>query len=505
MDFSERLRRVVRLDPAATAIHADEKWDTWADITAMGDSLDKVLKDLPDDAAIGLLAANDAAVIEALLALFMAGRAVVTFDPMQPATVLAEEIAELRPVAVIGVSAHIAGLAEGPDLAAAGVRVLTAVRGPGAHIDTSRDAEPGANCCVLPTGTAISLKTSGTTGPPKRIELGYSNLSASLDAVTRHHGGGASSDEVALRPGVTIQTLALAHTSALQSVLTAVCGGRRLALLPRFEPMAWGRAVRDHGVVTTGLPPAAIQMVLDAEVPKEWLSSLKAVRAGSAPLSTGTALAFEDRYGVPVLQAYGATEFQGLASWTLRDHRTLRNAKAGAVGRIHPGVEVRVVSEKDDSILPVGEAGVLEVRTAQAAKGRVGEWIRTSDLARTDEDGFLWILGRVDGAINRGGFKIDRAEVVETLLDHPAVTDAAVVPAPDVRLGQVPVAVVESGPATATRPTESELRDWVRNRLEAYKVPVQIAVVDRIPLGPAMKPDRQAILRLLGRNDHQPT
>jgi len=138
---------------------------------------------------------------------------------------------------------------------------------------------------------------------------------------------------------------------------------------------------------------------------------------------------------------------------------------------------------------------VLEVRTAQSAGGGAQDWVRTSDLARTDADGFLWIDGRVDGAINRGGFKIDPEEVARTLREHPGVRDAAVVAAPDPRLGQVPVAAVE--PEPGAEPTAAELRDWVRSHLEPYKVPTAVVLVGELPRNAALKPDRQAILALL--------
>jgi acyl-coenzyme A synthetase/AMP-(fatty) acid ligase len=320
--------------------------------------------------------------------------------------------------------------------------------------------------------------------------------------VQSHHGGGGD-DEIRLRPGVTVQMLALAHTSAIQSVCTTVAAGRQLVLLERFEPVAWARLVRDYGVVTTGIPPAGIRMLLDSDVPPDWLRTLKAVRAGSAPLDPAVAEEFTRRYGVPVLQAYGATEFQGLASWTLKDYRAFHVTKKGAVGRVHPGVEVRVVDADTGAVLTVGSSGVLEVRTAQAARGDVTDWIRTSDLARCDEDGFLWILGRADGAINRGGFKIDPNEVSKRLGAHPAVSEAAVVALPDSRLGQVPAAVVELVPGSVD-PGEAALKAWVRDQLEPYKVPVRIRAVSALPRTVALKPDKQAIVRLLDNGASEP-
>jgi len=496
-DLSSRLESLLRVDPAAPVLDGDGRSDSWGDLASVLGALRERLANVPPEAAIGVVTRNRVEIVEALLALLIDRRPVYTLNDMQPDGHLADEIRRDRPAVVVATAQdwERAGLREAA--AEAGAVALLARRGPEPGLDVLGErALPAEGHLVLPDDVAVSLKTSGTTGPPKRITLTHRGLSASIEGVRRHHGGkrGADPWRPELKPGVAIQMLSLAHTSALQTVCTTVSEGRRLVLLDRFEPIAWAKAVRDHGVVTSGLPPTAVRMLLDSDVPAEWLSSLRAVRAGSAPLDPQVAADFEARFGTAVLQAYGATEFQGIASWTLKDHRAFREAKRGAVGRVHPGVEVRIVDETDTPV-PFGTQGVLEVRTAQSARGGAQAWVRTSDLARTDADGFLWIDGRVDGAINRGGFKIDPEEVVRTLREHPGVRDAAVVAAPDARLGQVPVAAVE--PAPGAEPTAAELRDWVRSHLEPYKVPTAVVLVAELPRNAALKPDRQAILALL--------
>jgi acyl-CoA synthetase (AMP-forming)/AMP-acid ligase II len=494
VDIAERIAAVTVVDPAAPAIAQDGRFDTWSDVAAIGKQLDQAMADIPPDAAIGLVTRNQVAVLSTLLCLLARRRGMLTLNELQPDAALAEEITTLRPAVVVLVETDWSRPGIAAAAAAAGARVLVVDRGPDPTVRTVAEGTRADGYARLGGDCAVCLKTSGTTGPPKRIEISYRSLSASITAVESHHKS-KDADVVRLRPGVTIQMLALAHTSAIQTICTTVAAGRQLALLERFKPVDWAEAVRDYQVVTTGIPPSAIRMVLDADIPPEWLSSLKAVRAGSAPLSPAVAAEFESRFGVPVLQAYGATEFQGLASWTLKDHRRYREQKRGAVGRLHPGVAVRVIDPDSGDVLPTGSDGVLEVRTVQSANGTGSEWIRTSDLARYDDDGFLWILGRVDGAINRGGFKVDANQVAETLREHPAVRDAAVVGLPDTRLGEVPVAVVTL--AGTGVPAEDELKGWVRGQLEPYKVPTRIAVVDEIPVSIAMKPDRTRILALL--------
>ena len=163
--------------------------------------------------------------------------------------------------------------------------------------------------------------------------------------------------------------------------------------------------------------------------------------SGTAPLSADDADAFTEKFGIPVLTSYAATEFGGgVAGWTLADHQKHWQAKRGSVGRAHPGAQLRVV---DDDGNPLGpdQPGLLEVKPGQL--GPSADWMRTTDLARIDADGFLWILGRADQAIIRGGFKVMPDDVRAALESHPAVRGAAVVGRPDERLGETPVAMVE--------------------------------------------------------------
>lgn len=504
VDISRRIGAVMALEPAAPAIAQDGHWRSWGDLTALGGQVTDLTRDIPQDAAVGLVARNDVAIVACLLDLFARGRAALTLDPLQSDSSLAAEIVALRPAFVLLIRSDWEREGIADVVREAGTRAIVVECGTvpraeivekGESVATGGPGEAG-EYCRLSAGCAVSLKTSGTTGPPKRIEISYASLSASITAVQKHHGS-RSESEVALRPGVTIQMLALAHTSALQSLCVTVADGRQLVLMERFDPTAWAKVVRDYKVVTTGVPPAGIRMVLDAGVDPSWLQSLKSIRAGAAPLDPAVADEFLERFGVPVLSAYGATEFQGLASWTLKDYRRYAATKKGAVGRVHPGVEVRVVDTTSNEVLPTGGVGILEVRTEQSSRGEPREWIQTSDLARYDEDQFLWILGRVDGAINRGGFKVDAAEVARVLREHPQVGDAAVVGAPDRRLGEVPVAVVQPKPGGSV-PEEAELKAWVRARLEPYKVPTVIVGLEAIPQTIAMKPDKRAILARLG-------
>jgi acyl-CoA synthetase (AMP-forming)/AMP-acid ligase II len=152
-----------------------------------------------------------------------------------------------------------------------------------------------------------------------------------------------------------------------------------------------------------------------------------------------------------------------------------------------------------------GETGLLEVRAPQLGSQADGGWLRTNDLAALDLDGFLWIRGRADDAIIRGGFKISAGHVAQILRRHPQIRDAAVVGVPDDRLGEVPIAVVE--PALPAQPgiDVDALRVWSREYLAAYEVPADVLVVPALPRGAALKVDISSVRELVRARRSDPS
>jgi len=197
---------------------------------------------------------------------------------------------------------------------------------------------------------------------------------------------------------------------------------------------------------------------------------------------------------VPILVDYGAAEFiGGVAGWTLADHRTHAQTKRRSVGRPRPDVSLRIVSPESGEALSAGQVGILHIKCDRFGP----DWHHTNDLALIDEEGFLFLHGRVDDAINRGGFKILPDEVASVLRRYPGVRDAAVVGAPDARLGQVPVAAVEMSPGTPP-PTAQELEAFARTHLTAYMVPKVFHFVEALPRTASMKVSRPELKMMLG-------
>jgi acyl-CoA synthetase (AMP-forming)/AMP-acid ligase II len=300
--------------------------------------------------------------------------------------------------------------------------------------------------------------------------------------------------------------VSLALWAGLWNALFAFRVGAPAVLLDRFDPAQFALLVQKFSIRSTILAPAMMTMLGDSPDVTS-LAPLRYVRSITAPLTPGQARRFRDRFGVQVLNCYGQTELGGeVVGWTAADLREFGDRKLGAAGRPHAGVTVRVLGQdvsQEAGELPSGQIGEIWIRSpfaagqapqasqthqapqaaptvpAAAVPAAADGFLRTGDLGRLDDDGFLWIEGRTSDVINRGGLKILPQEVEETLRRHPQIADACVAGVPDERLGEVPVAWIRALPGT--RPEENDLRAFTRQALAAYKVPVAVRLVEDFP------------------------
>jgi acyl-coenzyme A synthetase/AMP-(fatty) acid ligase len=495
--LSELVRGVMRLDPDADAIEFRKRWWTWGDLDRVGKRLDEILSGagLGADARVGGILRNSASVTAAIIGAIVTDRCIVTLNPMLPDDRLAGDIRALCPPAVFADAQdwERAGvLAAARDIGCIGIELTD---DPADPIRIRRDLETITGGALRRTapGVAVEMLTSGTTGTPKRVPLKLKTLQ---DAVI---GAGVydnrtEAEGAKLRGGVQILHASYAHISGIFGMFNNLAAGRRACLLERFQLDAWLDAVRRHRPKVAGGPPAALRMIMDADVPKADLASLIVFRTGTAPLDPNLADAFLERYGIPVLQNYGATEFAGgVAGWTMSDHRAHYAAKRGSVGRMNPDCEGRIVDPETGEVLAAGEEGLLELRAGHLGDG--DSWVRTTDIAVLDADGFLYINGRHDNAIIRGGFKIFPDDVVRAIEAHPAILEAAVVALPDDRLGQVPAAafIVRAG---ADAPTVESLREFLRQRLLPYQVPTTLKQMAEMPRTPSLKVSQPELTKL---------
>jgi acyl-CoA synthetase (AMP-forming)/AMP-acid ligase II len=478
----ERLASIPRIDPEARALEFDRRWYTWGQLDA---TMSSIGEQVPEPGTqVGILLRNRPAHVGALLGVLRAGGCAVTINPHRGVARTREDIAGLALDVVVGTDEDLGEFAAPP-----GVRTAVSLRDLGEKPLATIDRGLAADAPRRP-GVAVRMLTSGTTGTPKRIELGFDMLERVLLGAKHYERNKGA--ELRLRRGVAIINAPLVHVAGVFRILQCVNDGRAFCLLDRFRVDAWYDAVRRHRPKTASLVPAALRMVLEADLDPAGLSSIRSVVCGTAPLDPDDADAFFERYGIPVLVSYGATEFGGgVAGWNLPDHEEFWARKRGSVGRAHAGCELRVVSERDGSVLAPGEEGLLEVKASQLG-GR--EWVRTTDLARIDADGFLWILGRADQAILRGGFKVLPDVVRSALERHPDVRGAVVVGRADARLGAVPVAAVELRPGATTSQRNLE---FASKYLAPYEVPVEVALWSELPRTDSGKVDLVAASEIL--------
>ena len=439
-------------------------------------------KGIPPDSTVAVMGRNNIETALILLGVVASGRCAAIINPFRAAPTVLQTARAHAPVAVL--------LSEcDPVLEAATdtdpVLVVSddgrlISRGYGSGKISAHSNEPRAG---------IVISTSGTTGEPKPFHLALPVLSRAIREIEAMHDGFGDRARPDGSWPALIQYSPLSHIGGALTLFRAIAQGRATAVLGKFEPEVWAQMVEQWQLFTTGLPPSMMRMVLKADIQPSRLSSLVSVWSGTAPLRPEDRQAFIQRYGLPVLGNYGATEFCGaIAAWSLDDFRQYYSTRSGAVGRIHPSVaQARVRSPEGELIDDEGAVGILEFKV-----GRIGNsWIQTSDVGSVDAEGFLTLHGRTDDAIIRGGFKLSPRTIADTLRQHPAVRDAAVVGIAHERLGQVPVAVVEMEDGTCL--DSEELQAFVRSRLPAYFVPAQVRATASLPRNATMKVDRRAI------------
>jgi acyl-CoA synthetase (AMP-forming)/AMP-acid ligase II len=335
---------------------------------------------------------------------------------------------------------------------------------------------------------AVMLYTSGTTAAPKAAILRHRHLTAYLFGVAEF--GSAEPEDAGL---VSVPPY---HVAGLANLLSNFFAGRRVVYLPDFAAGAWLDLVRAEGVTNALVVPAMLARIVDevgdqeADVPTLRALSYGGARTPIAVLEKAL-LRFPN---VGFVNAYGLTETSStVALLGPDDHRAamasddpLVRGRLASAGRPLPTLEVEIRDE-DGGVLPAGEVGLLFVRGEQVAGEYTGRsaldedgWFPTRDRARIDADGYLYVEGRADDTIIRGGENIAPAEIEDELSRHPGVADVVVVGVPDDEWGQRLAAVVVRSPDGADL-TDAELKDWVRARLRSSKTPDQIEFRTELP------------------------
>lgn len=437
--------------------------------------------------AVAIVMENSAATVVTFLAVVRASAIALPINPQLRRREVEADLSEVRPVLMlVGDGAYDEAVTAA---GAAGIATHAVGQGHRPALDGVARAR-GALADVEADAVALLLHTSGTTSRPKAVPLRQRNLAASANAVVEGYGLGADDCSYCLMP--------LFHVHGLvASTLAALAAGGSVVVPRRIRPGALWPHVHEHGVTWFSAVPSILAKLPVAS--GEGHGSLRFARSCSSSLAPPLWAALEQRFGVPVVEAYGMTEASHqMASNPLPPG----NRRPGTVG-LPAGAEVAVV---DEAWRPVaaGSAGEVAVRgpgvidgyldnpEANAASFRDG-WFRTGDLGRLSPDGYLTLDGRLKELINRGGEKIAPREVDEALLSHAAVREAVAYGVPDAKWGEVVhAAVVVDGGLSP-----DELREFCSDRLAAFKVPRRIHVVADIPKGPTGKVQRRTLAAVL--------
>lgn len=484
-------------DGRAPFLYVDERgpWsydDIAAAAGAVGARLAEIGIGRGDRVAIRI--GNDVGFPAAAIAVWALGAAVVPVHPRVPADDFEAIHRAIDVTAVVGDRSDELADQQTVPFVVADDRSPGQAPGPGLTPVTVHDTDP-----------ALILLTSGTTGVPKGVPLthgnAWSNLRSTVSAFSRRTGILPIADS-AKPPNLIANPLS--HTAGILRLLLALYVGRRAVLISKFQAELVLGLVREHGIDNLTINPAMIRMLVESDPRHRDLGAVRYVSSGTAPLPPSLREQFEARFGVPILQAYGQTEaFGGISVESVRDVLAGRR-KPESVGKPLAGVEVRIAAP-DGTERPAGEEGEIQARSASMAQRYSGDssapltedgWLQTGDLGRFDEDGYLYVTGRLKNLIICGGFNVYPEEVESKLAELPEVRDVIVLGLPDERLGEIPVAVVEGAGQGADA---DAIARTVADRLAPYKRPRKIVVVDELPRVPNGKVDRKASRRIADR------
>ncbi|KJE25514.1 acyl-CoA synthetase (AMP-forming)/AMP-acid ligase II [Frankia torreyi] len=339
---------------------------------------------------------------------------------------------------------------------------------------------------------AVLLFTSGTTGEPKAAVLRHSNLTEYIISTVEF--AGSAEDEAAI---VSVPPY---HIAGISAVLSSTYSGRRVVQLEAFDPVAWVHIVRQESITHAMVVPTMLGRILDiVEKDGKGLPSLRSLSYGGGPMPLPV---IERAVGllpnVGFVNAYGLTETSStIAVLGPDDHQAAFasddpavRARLASVGKPLPTLEVSIRDAAGVEV-PTGERGEISVRGGQVSGEYLGRgttldsdgWFPTRDEGHLDEAGYLFVHGRLDDVIVRGGENLSPGEIEAVLLEHPSVLEAAVVGIPNKEWGeQVVAAVVTSGGVT-----EEDLKAHVRSRLRSSRTPDHIQFREELPFNESGK------------------
>ncbi|MFD4351291.1 class I adenylate-forming enzyme family protein [Nocardia sp. NPDC058518] len=493
MSISVMLEMVAASEPERAAVVSDGTRTSAAELSELADRAAGLI----GSSGAGHVAYVGTGGIMLPLLLFGSARAAVAFTPLnyRLSAAALRELIDRLPTPLIVVDAEYLDMVAG-----CGKQVIDSALFFAALRTASGDHEVQD---ASPDDVAVLLFTSGTTSRPKAVELTHANLTGYVMGTVEF--ASAEPDDAAL---VCVPPY---HVAGVGAALSNLYAGRRTVYLRQFDPTRWIDLVRAERITNATVVPTMLDRIVTAlrARPGIDLPTLRTLAYGGskAPLPLVRA-AIELLPEVGLVNAYGLTETSStIAVSTPEDHRIAHGSgdpvvarRLGSVGRAVPGVELQI-RDATGTVLGSGEVGELFVRGPQVSGvyAEIGSvldpdgWFPTKDLAELDTDGFLFIGGRSDDTIIRGGENIAPAELEDVLVEHPQVREVAVIGVPDEQWGQIIVAVVVPSPGTT--PDPELLRAYVRENLRGSRTPDRVVFRDQLPTTPTGKILRRTLVQ----------
>jgi len=336
---------------------------------------------------------------------------------------------------------------------------------------------------TAPDDPALLYYTSGTTGPAKGVVHGHEFAVANAAFIDY---------PLDLREGdLYWLTADPGWLTGLNSLSAWFWGVPTLVYRGEFDASRWAAILDAYPITHLWSVPTAYRMLKDHEAVFDGLTvDLRCMMSIGEPLNQPVIEWAEERFGLPILDGYGTSETYG----TIVSNFQFVPVKAGSMGRPYPGIDIKLVEPGTTTPVEQGETGEILVhefpssfleyweRPEQTAEKRTGGWIHTDDLAIEDEDGYYWFQGRADDVILSAGYRIGPFDIESTLVEHPAVAEAAVVPTPDDQRGQVVKAFLVASEGTVPDDeVASDVQAHVKARLAAHEYPREIEFVGELP------------------------
>lgn len=446
---------------------------------------------------VALLCGNGLYFVETYLAVLGLGAVVVPLNPQSPSPEIEQEIATVAASVVVVEPAAAAAWSGVDRRAVPSVRCVIATDAGGAESEAGFAdliaADPADLVEVEPDALALLIFTSGTAGSPRAALLSHANLLANIDQ-------GRSAEAQIDSEDIVYGVLPMFHIFGLNVVLgLSLANGATIALIERFDPSTAIDTVRERGItVIPGAPPLWLAFSHFDEAPADSFATVRLALSGAAKMPEEATRRLQQRFGLQLAEGYGLTE----ASPVVTTSAGLP-LKIGSVGKVLDGMTVRIVDEDGDDVLE-GDAGEIWVKGPNVFMGYLDDpeqtarvltadgWLRTGDIAVTDDDGYLFLVDRAKDLIIVSGFNVYPAEVEETLAEHPAVSEVGVVGVPHPHTGEA----IKAWVVVRDRMTvdEDTLITWCTERLARYKCPARILFVDELPRNVSGKLLRRSLM-----------